>query len=44
VPRTLGGGSKVGGGDPTSIGRAQEVGNLHLGKVPLEATVALLDV
>jgi phosphate-selective porin OprO/OprP len=33
---TAGGGSKAsGGGDPTSIGRAQEVGNLHLGKVGL---------
>jgi hypothetical protein len=28
-----GGGSKVGGGDPTTIGRAQEVGYLGLGKV-----------
>ncbi len=29
-----GGGSKAsGGGDPTTTGRAQEVGNLHLGKV-----------
>jgi phosphate-selective porin OprO/OprP len=31
---TAGGGSRAsGGGDPTSIGRAQEVGNKHLGKV-----------
>ncbi|HTU16922.1 MAG TPA: porin [Gemmataceae bacterium] len=31
---SAGGGSKAsGGGDPTNIGRAQEVGNLHLGKV-----------
>jgi phosphate-selective porin OprO/OprP len=35
--RTAGGGSKVGGGDPTAIGRAQEIGNLHLGTVPLDA-------
>src|SRR4051794_40967987 len=35
-PGTAGGGSKAsGGGDPTTIGRAQEVGNLHLGQVPL---------
>lgn len=33
-----GGGSKAsGGGDPTSIGRAQEVGNLHLGKVTFDS-------
>jgi phosphate-selective porin OprO/OprP len=32
---TRGGGSRAGGGDPTSIGRAQEVGNQHLGKVGL---------
>jgi phosphate-selective porin OprO/OprP len=33
---TAGGGSRAsGGGDPTSIGRAQEVGNRHLGKVGL---------
>jgi phosphate-selective porin OprO/OprP len=33
---TAGGGSKAsGGGDPTTIGRAQEVGNRHLGKVGL---------
>jgi phosphate-selective porin OprO/OprP len=37
APRTLGGGSRAGGGDPTTIGQAQEVGNLHLGKVPLDA-------
>jgi len=35
---TAGGGSVATGGDPTSIGRAQEVGNLHLGKVSLNAT------
>jgi phosphate-selective porin OprO/OprP len=29
--------SAAGGGDPTAIGRAQEVGNLHLGQVPLNA-------
>jgi phosphate-selective porin OprO and OprP len=33
---TAGGGSRAsGGGDPTATGRAQEVGNLHLGKVGL---------
>jgi phosphate-selective porin OprO/OprP len=29
--------SRAAGGDPTSIEKAQEVGNLHLGKVPLNA-------
>src|SRR5207302_11342246 len=29
--------SRAGGGDPTAVGQAQEVGNLHLGKVPLTA-------
>jgi phosphate-selective porin OprO and OprP len=29
--------SRAGGGDPTAVGQAQEVGNLHLGKVPLNA-------
>ncbi len=36
----IGGGrslSRAAGGDPTSVGRAQEVGSLHLGKVPLNA-------
>jgi phosphate-selective porin OprO/OprP len=36
----IGGGrslSRAAGGDPTSIAKAQEVGNLHLGKVPLKA-------
>jgi phosphate-selective porin OprO/OprP len=31
-----GGGSKASGGDPTAIGRAQEVGNLHLGEIKLD--------
>jgi phosphate-selective porin OprO/OprP len=29
--------SRAAGGDPTAVGRAQEVGNLHLGKVSLNA-------
>jgi phosphate-selective porin OprO/OprP len=29
--------SRAAGGDPTAVGEAQEVGNLHLGKVPLNA-------
>jgi phosphate-selective porin OprO/OprP len=36
----IGGGrslSRAAGGDPTAVGRAQEVGNLHLGKIPLSA-------
>jgi phosphate-selective porin OprO/OprP len=33
---TAGGGSKASGGDPTAIGRAQEVGNLHLGETRLD--------
>jgi phosphate-selective porin OprO/OprP len=34
---TAGGGSKASGGDPTAIGRAQEVGNLHLGEITLDS-------
>jgi phosphate-selective porin OprO and OprP len=37
-PPTAGGGSKASGGDPTTTGRAQEVGNRHLGKLPLESS------
>jgi phosphate-selective porin OprO/OprP len=36
----IGGGrslSRAAGGDPTAVGRAQEVGDLHLGTVPLNA-------
>jgi phosphate-selective porin OprO/OprP len=29
--------SRAAGGDPTAVGRAQEVGNLHLGEAPLNA-------
>jgi phosphate-selective porin OprO/OprP len=36
-PGAAGGGSKASGGDPTSTGRAQGVGNLHLGKIPLKS-------
>src|SRR5438874_5792510 len=32
-----GGGSKASGGDPTSTGRAQEVGNPHLGQLSLKS-------
>ncbi len=35
APGTSGGGSASGGGDPTNIGRAQEVGNRHRGRLPL---------
>src|SRR5207302_7301225 len=28
--------SRAAGGDPTAVGQAQEVGNLHLGRVPLK--------
>src|SRR5262249_18295356 len=34
---TGGGGSKASGGDPTTTGRAQEVGNPHLGKLSLDS-------
>jgi phosphate-selective porin OprO/OprP len=34
---SAGGGSKAAGGDPTSTVRAQEVGNLHLGKLPIKS-------
>jgi hypothetical protein len=34
-PGTAGGGSASGGGDPTTTGRAQDVGNRHLGRIPL---------
>jgi phosphate-selective porin OprO/OprP len=36
-PSAAGGGSKSGGGDPTVTGRAQEVGNPHLGNLPIKA-------
>jgi phosphate-selective porin OprO and OprP len=36
-PPAAGGGSKASGGDPTTTGRAQEVGNRHLGKLPLKS-------
>ena len=36
-PPTAGGGSKTSGGDPTTTGRAQEVGNRHLGKLSLKS-------
>lgn len=36
-PQTAGGGSKAAGGDPTTTGRAQEVGNRHLGNLPLKS-------
>jgi phosphate-selective porin OprO/OprP len=36
VPHSAGGGSKASGGDPTTTGRAQEVGNRHLGKLMLK--------
>ena len=35
ISSSLGGGSSSGGGDPTTTGRAQVVGNRHLGKLPL---------
>jgi phosphate-selective porin OprO and OprP len=34
---TAGGGSKAAGGDPTTTGRAQEVGNPHLGELSLKS-------
>jgi phosphate-selective porin OprO/OprP len=34
---SAGGGSKTSGGDPTTTGRAQEIGNPHLGKLPIKA-------
>jgi phosphate-selective porin OprO/OprP len=34
---TAGGGSKTSGGDPTATGRAQEVGNPHLGKLAIKS-------
>src|SRR5207302_2236284 len=40
APAQTGGGrslSRSGGGDPTAVAQAQEAGNLHLGKVPLNA-------
>ncbi|HEV3263846.1 MAG TPA: porin [Gemmataceae bacterium] len=37
-PSATGGGSKASGGDPTTTGQAQEVGNLHLGKVSLKSS------
>ena len=36
APGTSGGGSASGGGDPTNIGRAEEIGNRHRGKLPLK--------
>ena len=33
---SAGGGSKTSGGDPTTTGRAQEIGNPHLGKLPIK--------
>lgn len=36
-PSAAGGGSKASGGDPTSTGRAQEVGNPHLGELKLKS-------
>lgn len=36
-PHAAGGGSKTSGGDPTTTGRAQEVGNRHLGKLALKS-------
>jgi phosphate-selective porin OprO/OprP len=36
-PHTADAGSKVSGGDPTTTGRAQEVGDRHLGKLPLDS-------
>jgi phosphate-selective porin OprO and OprP len=33
---SAGGGSKTSGGDPTATGRAQEIGNPHLGKLPIK--------
>lgn len=36
-PSTAGGGSKASGGDPTSTGRAQEIGNPHLGQLALKS-------
>ncbi len=37
VTHTAGGGSKTSGGDPTTPGRAQEVGNRHRGKLELKS-------
>ncbi|MDB5350822.1 MAG: phosphate-selective porin [Planctomycetota bacterium] len=34
---SAGGGSKTSGGDPTTTGRAQEVGNRHIGKLSLKS-------
>jgi phosphate-selective porin OprO and OprP len=34
---SAGGGSKTSGGDPTTTGRAQEIGNPHLGKIGIKA-------
>lgn len=36
-PGAAGGGSKASGGDPTTSGRAQEVGNPHLGQLSLKS-------
>jgi phosphate-selective porin OprO/OprP len=36
-PHSAGGGSKTSGGDPTTTGRAQEDGNRHVGKLPLQS-------
>ena len=36
-PPSAGGGSKASGGDPTTTGRPQEVGNPHLGQLPLKS-------
>jgi phosphate-selective porin OprO/OprP len=36
-PQTAGGGSSSGGGDPTVTGRAQGIGNPHLGNLPIKA-------
>jgi phosphate-selective porin OprO and OprP len=36
-PPNAGGGSKASGGDPTTTGRAQEVGNRHLGQLSLKS-------
>jgi phosphate-selective porin OprO/OprP len=37
APSAAGGGSKASGGDPTTTGRAQEVGNPHLGQLTLKS-------
>jgi phosphate-selective porin OprO and OprP len=36
-PPAAGGGSKASGGDPTTTGRAQEIGNRHVGKLLLSS-------